>query len=329
MLKRLFLLVFVFALLAGAGLWFAVGREYKGFESEAFVDIPNGTSTAGIATLLQQTGVIETDWQFLAARALQSRAKLQAGEYRFDRAMTPVDVFGKIARGDVFYYELRVPEGTNLFDLSSEVARLGFIKKEDFLRAARSPALVRDLAPAASSLEGYLFPSTYRITRRTTAQQVCRQMVDQFRKAWKQAGGSGKDVHKMVTLASLVEKETGLPEERARVASVYANRLRLGMKMDCDPTVIYAALLEGRYRGTIYRSDLDNPHPYNTYQHPGLPPGPIANPGVSSLRAALRPAETAYLFFVAKPDGSGGHVFSEGIGAHNAAVRAYRNGQAQ
>ena len=189
--------------------------------------------------------------------------------------------------------------------------------------------MIRDLDPAATSLEGYLFPSTYRLTRRTTATQLTRLMVDQFRKAWKQAGATPDDgAHRIVTLASLVEKETAVPEDRPRVASVYANRLRLGMKMDCDPTVIYAALLDGRYRGTIYRSDLENPSPYNTYLHPGLPPGPIANPGLASLKAALRPEQTSYLFFVAKPDGSGGHVFSESMAAHNAAVQAYRSGTA-
>ncbi|MBC8165010.1 MAG: endolytic transglycosylase MltG, partial [Bryobacteraceae bacterium] len=163
-------------------------------------------------------------------------------------------------------------------------------------------------------------------TKRTSVRQICREMTSQFRKVWTQIGGSKADVNRAVTLASLVEKETAVPSERPAVASVYANRLELGMKLDCDPTVIYAALLEGRYRGTIYRSDLDNPHPYNTYRNPGLPPGPIANPGTESLRAALHPAETKYLFFVAKPDGSGGHSFSENLTSHNAAVRAFRSG---
>jgi len=328
-LKRLFFTLILLAALGAGAVWYAVGRPWKGFDKEAFVDIPPGTSTAGIALQLKKSGVIQAEWQFLAARALKSKATLQAGEYRFDRAMSPVEVLDKMARGDVFYYEIRIPEGAHIWEIAAEVGRLGFIKEADFLKAAQNPALIHDLAPAATSLEGYLFPSTYHVTRRTTAALVCKQMVDQFRKAWKHAGGGTSRVHETVTLASLVEKETAVPEERPRVASVYANRLRLGMKMDCDPTVIYAALLENRYRGTIYRSDLDNPHPYNTYRNPGLPPGPIANPGAASLKAALQPAETKYLFFVAKPDGTGGHVFSEGIGAHNAAVQAYRNGHAQ
>ena len=329
MLKRLIILLVILVLIGAAGVWYAVGRPYQGYQNEAIVDIPPGTSTAGMAEMLRKAGVIQANWQFMVARALQQKARLQAGEYKFDHPMSPVEVFGKIARGEVYYHELRIPEGANLFDISDAVAELGFITRQDFVTAARNPALIRDLDPAATSLEGYLFPSTYRLTRRTSATQLTRLMTDQFRKAWKQAGATpGDDAHRVVTLASLVEKETAVPEERPRVASVYSNRLRLGMKMDCDPTVIYAAMLEGRYRGTIYRSDLENPSPYNTYLHPGLPPGPIANPGLASLKAALRPEETSYLFFVAKPDGSGGHVFSESMAAHNAAVQAYRSGTA-
>jgi UPF0755 protein len=206
------------------------------------------------------------------------------------------------------------------------VGSFDFLKASDFLRAARDPALIRDLAPQAPTLEGYLFPATYRITRTTTVAQLCALMTGQFRKQWRelQYGAHPKPVNEIVTLASLVEKETGRAEDRPIVASVYENRLRKGMALDCDPTTIYAALLEARYRGTIYRSDLASDNAYNTYRHAGLPPGPIANPGVASLKAALAPAETGYLYFVAKPDGSGGHQFSETIAQHNLAVQKYR-----
>jgi UPF0755 protein len=150
-------------------------------------------------------------------------------------------------------------------------------------------------------------------------------MTNQFKRVWKQVAQPGLDVNRTVTLASLVEKETAVPSERGAVASVYHNRLNIGMKLDCDPTTIYAAMLEGRWRGTIYRSDLDSPHPYNTYRNRGLPPGPIANPGMESLRAAITPENTPYLFFVAKGDGSGAHVFTETLEEHNAAVRGYRS----
>jgi UPF0755 protein len=151
-------------------------------------------------------------------------------------------------------------------------------------------------------------------------------MTGKFREVWRGLGGGG-DVHATVILASMVEREAKLPEERPLIAAVFANRLHIGMKLDCDPTTVYAALLEGRYRGTIYRSDLDSANPYNTYRHAGLPPGPIANPGLDSLRAAMHPADSNALYFVARPDGSGGHTFSSDLASHNAATERYRRGQ--
>ena len=329
MIRRLLVLAVILAVLGAGAVWYLAGVPYAGFNKEAFVDIPPGTSTGTMARMLADAGVVRSELSFTAARAISMGATLQAGEYRFDRPMSAIEVLQKIARGDIFYHELRVPEGANIFDIAEAVEKLGIMKSAEFLKVARNPDLIRDLAPNAPSLEGYLFPSTYRVTRRTTAQQIAREMTGTFRRVWKEVGGGTEDVNKYVTLASLVEKETGVAAERDTVASVYHNRLNIGMKMDCDPTVIYAALLDGRYRGTIYRSDLDNPHPYNTYRNRGLPPGPIANPGRESLRAALRPAETNYLFFVAKGDGSGAHVFTEDLTAHNAAVRDYRNALAR
>jgi UPF0755 protein len=305
---------------------------YRGFHGELFLDFPKGTSTQQMAQQLAKAGVIRYSWQFLVARALRSGATLQAGEYRFKDMANVTQVYDRIARGDVFYYEVTAPEGSNIFDIASIVEQSGLIKGAAFLGAAAEVKLVADLDPQAITLEGYLFPSTYRITRRTSAEQLARQMVDQFRKEWK-ALAAGKqpapNVHNTVTLASLVEKETAIPAERPAVASVYANRLRIGMKLDCDPTTIYAAMLEDRYRGGIHRSDLASRNAYNTYQHAGLPPGPIANPGAASLKAALSPAETEYLYFVAKPDGSGSHHFSSDYAAHERAVAEYRRGQSK
>jgi UPF0755 protein len=301
---------------------------YSRFTQDVFLDFPKGASTREMARQLEGAGVIRSQWQFLLTRALRRSSRLQAGEYRFSKADSVWDVYGRIARGDVYYYEFTVPEGNNIFDIAQLLGDAKLASPEKFLKAAKNPALIRDLAPRAESLEGYLFPSTYRVTRQTTPEQICRQMTDQFRRVWRELKPpEGADVNAAVVLASLVEKETGLPAERPTVASVYSNRLRIGMKLDCDPTVIYAALLEDRYRGTIYRSDLDNDNAYNTYRHPGLPPGPIANPGKASLAAVLHPAQTDYLYFVAKPDGSGGHQFSRDFGAHAKAVGAYRRGQ--
>ncbi len=308
----------------------ALYMPYKGFSGEVFLDFPKGTGTRPMGDQLAKAGVIRYPWQFLIARAMRPSATLQAGEYRFTEAASVPDVYGRIARGDVFYYEVTVPEGRNIFDIVAIVDRSGIMKGEAFLRAAANHRSIQDLDPAAQTLEGYLFPSTYRITRRTTADQLARQMVDQFRKEWKTLAANRQpppDPHDTVTLASLVEKETANPAERPEVASVYSNRLRIGMKLDCDPTAIYAAMLDDRYRGTIHRSDLASTNAYNTYRHAGLPPGPITNPGLASLKAVLAPAETNYLYFVAKPDGSGSHQFSSDYAAHERAVAQYRRAQ--
>jgi peptidoglycan lytic transglycosylase G len=274
--------------------------------------------------MLADRGVIQDRWLFLAARALRRGVTLQAGEYKFDKPASPLDILGRLARGDIYFMELLVPEGFNIYDIADAVSKLGTMQPETFLIAARDSAMIRDLDPNAPTLEGYLFPNKYRVYRHTTAQQICRMMTDEFRAQWK-ALRTSADVHDTVTLAAMVEREARLPAERPMVASVFHNRLRIGMKLDCDPTTVYAALRENRYRGAIYRSDLENPSLWNTYRHPGLPPGPIANPGLSSIRAVLAPAETPYLYFVARADGSGGHNFSESLVQHDAAVARYQH----
>jgi UPF0755 protein len=322
-----FLATLLFLALIAAGIaYLSLNTTYQGFREPVILDFPKGTSTQAMAEELAHNGVIRYSWQFLMTRALRPGTRLQAGEYRFARADTPSNILNRIARGDVFFYELVVPEGSNIFDIAASVERFDFLKSSDFLRAARNPSLIRDLAPEAPTLEGYLFPATYRLTRSTTVQQLCAMMTAQFRKQWRelQDNAHARSVNEIVTLASLVEKETGRPEDRPVVASVYENRLRKDMALDCDPTTIYAALLDARYRGTIHRSDLASDNAYNTYRHAGLPPGPIANPGVASLKAALAPAETDYLYFVAKADGSGSHQFSETIAQHDVAVQQYR-----
>ena len=270
--------------------------------------------------------MIRGRWEFLLVRAIERGRVLQAGEYRFERPASPLEVYDRIARGDIFYYELVVPEGRNMFDIAAAVEHLGLFRARAFLAAAARPRAHPRPRPAAPTLEGYLFPDTYRLGRHTTPSALCRMMTGRFREAWRSLQAAA-DVHPTVTLASLVEKEGKLAEERPLIAAVFENRLRIGMKLDCDPTTIYAALLDDRYRGTIYRSDLESGNPYNTYRHAGLPPGPIANPGLASIRAVLHPADTGALYFVARPDGSGGHIFSSNIAAHEAATARYRRGR--
>ena len=324
-LLRLFGLLCLAFLLAGGFLMFRLAAPYRGFSGETFVAFPRGTSTGAMANMLARAGVVRSRWDFLLARAIDRRRILQAGEYRFTRPATPFDVVGRIARGDTFYYTLVAPEGRNMFDIAAQIAGLGLFTAPRFLAAARNPAMIRDLDPEAPSLEGYLFPDTYRLSRHATPESVCRLMTGRFREAWSKLD-AGAPAHRIVTLASLVEKEGKLAEERPRIAGVFENRLRIGMKLDCDSTTIYAALLEQHYRGAIYRSDLESGNPYNTYRHAGLPPGPIANPGLQALRAALAPASSGDLYFVRTPDDSGAHHFSKTIAEHQAAVALYHRG---
>lgn len=320
------LVALLFAAIAGGigGYWYF--GPYRGFGAETFVELERGMSSQEIARVLALHRVVRSRWAFLAVRTLHPRATLQAGEYRFGSAQTPWQVFEKIRRGDVFYEDFTVPEGSNIFDIAGLLEQSDTVPADAFLKVAADPRTIRDLDPLAPDLEGYLFPSTYRVTHRTTAEQLCRMMTAEFRKHWTALAGEKRtaDIHKVVTLASLVEKETGVADERPLVAAVFTNRLRLDMPLQCDPTTVYAALLENRYQGVIHKSDLASVNPYNTYAHAGLPPGPIANPGLSSLTAALHPAEADYLYFVAKADGSGAHHFSATLSEHDQAVSAYR-----
>lgn len=318
-MKKLIAAIFI----AGAFLAWAVLTPYRGSDAVTYVDLARGTGTGGIARALAAQGVIRYPWQFWLVRLARPSTTLQAGEYRFDHPASVLDVFDRIARGDIYYVEFTVPEGSNIFDIARALEQQSVMPAEDFLAAAADPASIADLAPRARTLEGYLFPSTYRLSHSTTAEQLCKMMTQEFRKQWNKLAKAA-DPQRTVTLASMVEKETAAADERPLVASVFTNRLALNMRLDCDPTTIYAALLDQRYRGKIHRSDLASTNPYNTYQNAGLPPGPIANPGVPALAAALAPAQTKYLYFVAKPEG-GTHNFSESIAQHEKAVVAYRH----
>jgi UPF0755 protein len=325
--KRAFgIFLLAFAALATAALY----SPFQGFKGEVYVDIPRGMPTSAMARELTDAGVIHYPWQFRLARLLRPSASLQAGEYHFTQASSVQEVFARMARGDIYFFEFTVPEGSNIFDISRSLESQGVMKSDAFLHAAEDTSIISDLAPGARTLEGYLFPSTYRLTHSTTPEQLCKRMTDEFRRTWRKlTDGTPQqtaDPRRTVTLASLVEKETAAPEERPVIASVFSNRLAKSMRLECDPTTIYAALLDNRYRGVIHKSDLANANPYNTYQSAGLPPGPIANPGAESLAAALTPAQTDFLFFVAKPAG-GAHQFSATMAQHEKAVVAYRHAQ--
>lgn len=325
LLRTLLLLgLLLIAMAVAVNTWYL--GPYGAKNLDAFVEIEHGSSSQEIARQLAKEGVVRSPWAFLIVRAIHSRTALQAGEYHFDSPDTPWNVFEKIRKGQVFYEEVTVPEGSNIFDIATILGAGDTVSPSDFLKAAADPTLIKDLNGQAPSLEGYLFPSTYRVTHKTTARQLCRSMVAEFRRRWASltVNQTAVDVNRVVTLASLVEKETAVPAERRLVAAVFSNRLSSGMPLQCDPTTVYAALLEKRFTGVIHRSDLASVNPYNTYTHVGLPPGPIANPGVSSLQGALKPATSPFLYFVARPDGSGTHHFSSTLAEHETAVAALR-----
>ena len=333
---KLFRRIFVFAMLAlaagAAWFWWTLALHYQAFPREGlFVDVPRGASVRQIAGLLAEKGVVRSKITFEALSRWRGQP-LQAGEYFFESARTGEEVRRMLAEGRIFTQPLAVPEGRTVQDIAALVEQAGLTSREDFLEAARNPSLIRDLAPHARSLEGFLFPATYQFPRRVAGRDIVTAMVRRFREVWaslpeREHLPRGFSIEQAVTLASLVERETGVADERPLVAGVFYNRLHIGMALECDPTVIYALELAGRYAGALSRRDLLLNSPYNTYRHRGLPPGPIGNPGAAALRAVLAPAQTDYLYFVA--DAQGGHLFSRTLREHNANVSRYRRMQAE
>lgn len=289
-----------------------------------FVLLRPGWSTRHIAQTLQREGVIRSAPAFLMVHYAMGQGSLKAGEYKFELPANALQVRERVLRGDVFARTVVVPEGYNLFDIANVVEQAGLGPAADFVTAAQNDvSLLRDIDPQARSLEGYLFPDTYQFTRIDTMHDIAAAMVHRFRQTAQKIGLLGvPDIHRIVTMASIVEKETAVPDERPLVAGVYFNRLGRNMALGADPTVIYAALLAGRYRGTIYQSDLQSDSPYNTYKFPGLPPGPIANPGAAALQAAVHPSQTDFLYFVS--DNNGHHRFSRSLEEHARNVAEYR-----
>ena len=324
-IKRLFFLMLLTALVVGAGGWWLYARAiepYRGYsDAEVFVDIPPGTGPSTIGQRLVEAGVVRDARTWQTALWVSGRSRsLRAGEYRFDAPLHALDVIDKIARGDVYRRRLTFREGLTIPEMAQVFEQRGFGQAAAFQQAAQNASLVNDLDPEARDLEGYLFPETYALPRGTSAAAVVEQMVSHFKDAYtpelrSAAAAAGLSTRQLVTLASLVEKETGTPAERPLVAAVYRNRLKIGMAMQADPTVIYAMQKAGTYKGNLRREDLQLDSPYNTYRYAGLPPGPIAAPGKASLEAAAKPADVGYLYFVSKNDGS--HVFATTLEEHN------------
>jgi UPF0755 protein len=314
--------IFVLVMLAAAAVGFYVYLPY-GPGQETFVDIAAGTGTQDMAAQLQQAGIIRSRYAFDAMRLAHGGA-LKAGEYRFDHKATLIEVYSRIRRGDVYTRTLVIPEGYNIFDVAQAVEAAGLGSKAAFLEAERKNAdLISQWSPGATSLEGYLFPDTYRFSRHATPQMMLAIMVKRFGEKISKLGlGQNGDVSRVVIMASLVEKEVHIDAERPIVAGVFENRLVAGMPLQTDPAVIYASMLNKTWTGVIHQSELHSDSAYNTYVHGGLPPGPICNPGVAALKAALQPEKTDFMYFVA--DSKGSTQFSKDIKAHDAQVAAFR-----
>ena len=338
-MRRLVLFT-VLLLLAIAG-WLAFGLLVPvSPDGQKFVLLRPGYSTRRIARELKAAGVIRSKDAFVLWHAFHRRPSLKAGEYLFEHDANVIGVHQRLARGDVYVHTVVIPEGFNMFDIAKALEDAGLGPAQDFLKEANADtALVADIAPRASSLEGYLFPNTYEFTRTQTMHDMAAEMVRQFRQVALQIGLTGNpqelsgahapdpDMQKTVALASIIEKETAVPEERPEVASVYMNRLGSRIPLQADPSVIYAELLQGTYTGALHHNDMQFDSPYNTYRHAGLPPGPIANPGKSSLTAAMHPAQTKFYYFVS--DGNGHHRFATTLEEHNRNVAALRRVVAQ
>jgi UPF0755 protein len=332
---RRFLIVVVIALLVAAGVagyfWYSIEKPYRAFAKEGvFVEVPHGASLRATSHILQQHGVVRSAIAFELYARRHPKRKMVAGEYFFDQPITGKDVFWKIASGEIYEQPFTVHEGDSMLDIAHNLEAAKLMSAMEFLIAAKDPKQILDIAPDAKSLEGFLFPATYNIAHHTTAADLTTSMVRKFREAMQGIAPDrlepltpGTPLLSVVTLASIVESETPKPDERPLVAGVYTNRLRDHMLLQCDPTIVYALKQADRYNPPLTYQDLHYDSPYNTYQHAGLPPGPIGNPGETSLRAAFAPAQTDYLYFVANTQG--GHFFASTLAEHNQNVAKYHH----
>ena len=287
--------------------------------------VPKGSPLPEVVGILREGGILPHPFAFRALVLVTfSGRRLHYGEYAFPTPPSAFDAWRKLVRGDVIKYEVTVPPGANLYDVAKLLEEKNLAPAEAFLATATSSAVLGQLEIPGESAEGYLFPDSYVFVKPVTPEEILEFMVRQFRRkvppdAEKRAKEAGLSLHQIITIASIIEKETSVEEEKPIVSAVIRNRLALGMPLQMDPTVIYGAR---RFDGTVTRKDLRAAGPYNTYLNRGLPPGPIASPGLAALAAALNPSKSEYLYFVSKNDGS--HTFSRTLPEHNRAVERFR-----
>ncbi len=328
-LAALILLVVLAAAAAAGYVWYSIEKPYGKIPAEGmYVDIPHGASRRAAAHILKKAGVIRNSFAFEFYARRHPKRTLQAGEYFFDHSQAGKEIFWKLANGEVYQQPFTVREGETIYDIARDLEAAKYMAADDFLKAAEDPTEIKDLFPEARTLEGFLFPATYNLPKHAPAEELTGMMVRKFREALANVlpnGNTGSNppvsIGSVVTLASLVERETPKPDERRLVAGAFTNRLEKNMPLQCDPTVIYALQMDDEYNGTLRLRDLRLNSPYNTYRNRGLPPGPIGNPGEVALRAALHPALTDYLYFVANTQG--GHFFASTLAEHNKNVAKY------
>lgn len=327
----LFVIVLLAAGAAAGYLWYSIEKPFGAFAADGvFIDVPHGSSQRAVAHLLRKNGIIRNSLAFELYARRHPKRTMQAGEYFFDHPIAGKAAFWKLANGEVYQQPFTVKEGETIFDIARDLEEAKCMKAAEFLKAAQDPSQIADIVPAAKTLEGFLYPATYNLGKNISATDLTTMMVRKFREALQglapdrasgDAANAGTPLLSVVTLASLVERETPKPEERPLVAGVFINRLHKGMLLQCDPTVIYALDQAGKYNGMLTLKDLRFESPYNTYVNAGLPPGPIGNPSEASLKAALQPAQTDYLYFVANTHG--GHFFAATLAEHNQNVVKY------
>jgi UPF0755 protein len=320
-LRKFFTLLLLLVLAAAGWLAWALLTPVQP-SGQKFVLLRPGYSTRRIATELKNAGVIHNVPAFLVWHQFHKTRSLKAGEYLFEKPADLREVHSRLAHGDVYVHTLVIPEGYTMFDIAQAIQDAGLGSKQEFLAAATVlTPLIADLDPQAQSLEGYLFPDTYEFTRTQSMADMIELMLKRFRREAQDIGLTS-DMHRTVTMASIIEKETAAADERPLVASVYYNRLDKKIALDADPSIIYGELLTGTYQGALHHADMQVDSPYNTYRHAGLPPGPIGNPGRSSLEAALHPASSQFYYFVS--NGNGHHRFAKSLEEHNRNVAAFR-----
>ncbi len=321
----LLLLALLAAASFAAWLYWDWNRPYKGYSGTLDIEIPRGMNTGRILDLLAERGVVRHRLSLKMAFTFQGEPQsLQAGPYRFERPKTPLEVLEKLRKGEVILTKVTIPEGLRIEEAAQVLADAGCGSLDRFLAIVEDPSPILDLDPDAESLEGYLFPESYLVAPGISEEAMVAILVDAFREWWQGQVEEGPTLglRETVILASLVERESSWDPERPLVSSVFLNRLRLGMPLQCDPTIIYGMIRDDAFRGRLLIEDLRYESPYNTYIHPGLPPGPICSPGRASLDAVQNPAETSYLYFVSQNDGT--HAFSKTLAEHNRAVARYR-----